>query len=437
MWATVDDLGVATDVPIVSSLPSSLSINLTTPNITPIGLSKYTNTTLNNTTTSSDNPVISQVSVTWPLQTPSEAHTTLVQEETTSLFQWSNLGRDTTYAVIKFPFNQSLAIASFPSLLSTSTSISGDTTINSNINNPTINAAPSIEDLPTTSGDWMINDISLNPHTDTLFLTNEYGIFTLVDNYRGALSSLPLGTAKGLKQVNTMPPLLTLCTLMSLFTHLASRFIIMCPHFLAYTLEQSNPRTNLTLTTQSTLTNASALFRMYPTGFPFPDGFRHGSSDVDRGQFTGAIILTSYPHPPCLFPMLPLPFCHYLILSLAHSISSPLLSTPSQPGPCSPVPLSCVYTSQQGSNAMLQPLITPFQEQTLQQVTYNPLVISITVKSHPCTSVTATPTETTDSGYMVGLPWYMGTVTCVLTQPGSTDIRYTHLPLLTLDGISL
>ena len=85
---------------------------------------------------------------------------------------------------------------------------------------------------------------------------------------------------------------------------------------------------------------------------------------------------------------------------------------------------------------MLQPLITPFQEQTLQQVTYNPLVISITVKSHPCTSVTATPTQTTDSGYMVGYPWYMGTVTCVLTQPGSTDIRYTHTTFLTHDGVA-
>ena len=207
MLATVDDLGVATDIPIVPSLPSSPSINLTTPNITPIGPSKYTNTTLNNTTSSSDNPVISQVPVTWPLQTPSEAHNTLVEEEASSLFQSSNLGRDTTYAVIKFPFNQSLAIASFPPLLSTSTSTtSSDTTINSNVINPTINAAPSIEDLPTTSGDWLINDISLNPHTDTLFLTNEYGIFTLVDNYRGALSSLPLGTPRGLKQVNTMRP---------------------------------------------------------------------------------------------------------------------------------------------------------------------------------------------------------------------------------------
>ena len=40
---------------------------------------------------------------------------------------------------------------------------------------------------------------------------------------------------------------------------------------------------------------------------------------------------------------------------------------------------------QQGSNAMHQPLTAPFQEQVLQQIIYNPMVINITVKSHPCT----------------------------------------------------
>ena len=193
MLATmIDDLGVAVDIPIIMPSPS---INHTTPITNTTEPSKYVNTTMHNATANKITPVITQPSVAWQLQTPSEGQTALLQEETSMLFQWSYLGYDTTYALIKFPFNQSLAIASFPPLLTTS--ISGSTTIN---------AHPTVEHLPKTSGDWLINDISLNPHIDTLFLTNQYGIFTLIDNYRGALSSLPVGTAKGLTQVLTMPP---------------------------------------------------------------------------------------------------------------------------------------------------------------------------------------------------------------------------------------
>ena len=140
---------------------------------------------------------------------------------------------------------------------------------------------------------------------------------------------------------------------------------------------------------------------------------------------------------PCLFPP---PHYHMhpltpalVLLSCFHSQqgSNAMLQPqttpyhiyiPSHPSPC---PLAWAHShSQQGSNAMLQPQTTPFQEQVLQQVIYNPEVITITVKSHPCTSITAGATQPTDKGVVVveGYPWYMGTVTCVFTQPGSTDV---------------
>ena len=48
---------------------------------------------------------------------------------------------------------------------------------------------------------------------------------------------------------------------------------------------------------------------------------------------------------------------------------------------------------QQGSNAMHQPLTKPFQEQVLQQIIYNPMVINVTVKSHPCTRLVTLSTH--------------------------------------------
>ena len=180
--------------------------------------------------------------------------------------------------------------------------------------------------------------------------------------------------------------------------------------------------------------------------------------NLDRRKFTG-MHGHSYPPPaPRLFPMfLPSVTHHYLSLPTTMSFPTPPLPyAPSHPSPCplvllsfaarkqchasttdhplpyiyrpshpSPCPLAWAHShSQQGSNAMLQPQTTPFQEQVLQQVIYNPEVITITVKSHPCTSITAGATQPTDKGVVVveGYPWYMGTVTCVLTQPGSTDV---------------
>ena len=191
--AMVDDLGVATDIPII---PSS-TINRTT-SIKP---SPHVNTTIHNTTSNNIHPIVPPPPVTWQLQTPSEGQTVLLQEETSSLFSSSLQGYDTTHAVIQFPFNQSLAIASFPPLLTTT--ISGTTILNPTTPTTT---GPIIEDLPTTSSDWFFNDVSFHPHIDTLFLTNTYGIYTMVDNYRGILSSLPIGTPKGITQVHNHTP---------------------------------------------------------------------------------------------------------------------------------------------------------------------------------------------------------------------------------------
>jgi len=190
--AMVDDLGMATDIPIIVTP----TINRTTTVKPP----PQVNTTIHNNTTISNNinPIVPPTPVAWTLQTPSEGQTILLQEETSSLFSASPLGYDTTHAVIQFPFNQSLAIASFPPLLTT-TSLSGTT----NINPTSHRTGPMIENLPITSNDFLINDVSFHPRIDTLFVTNSYGIYTLVDNYRGTLSSLPVGTPKGVTQVLT------------------------------------------------------------------------------------------------------------------------------------------------------------------------------------------------------------------------------------------
>ena len=191
-----------------------------------------------------------------------------------AIYPYANLAGNSIFALLRFPFNQSLALATYAPLAPTPP-VAGQR-LNKSL--PT-----SVETLDSSAKDFVINDISADTDTDTLFLATATGIHTYVDNYRHALQRLPAG---------------------------------------------------------------------WPTG---------------------------------------------LVTAVAGLVRVTLLGVN-----------LCV-----ANNVLANPLTTPFQEEAVAAVTYDPTAIAVTVKGLTCTSLTVTDARP------AGLPAYVATVTCVMVRPGA------------------
>jgi len=125
-------------------------------------------------------------------ETQADGNSAYVAERT--VYPYANLAGNATLALMRFPFNRSLALATYNTLLPTTTPTTpAQSTANANAALP-----QSVEVLASSPSDFVIHDVSVDTDTDTVYLATAGGIFSYVDNYRHALQHLPEGWPTGL-----------------------------------------------------------------------------------------------------------------------------------------------------------------------------------------------------------------------------------------------